>query len=154
MATETRVRRLKAQVHRLHGTKEMRAEQAKGEATEKALQAYYDAYDKFDDALSDYYAAKLMLMKVKNPDIFEMYLGLTKQAAKSKMLRQITRLKNSNLSNQLNVNRINKLKEAIKNNKNKAQKAKLRKVLGRLESWAKDLNYEERQGKTYYKAQG
>lgn len=154
MATETRVRRFKAQVQRLHGTKEMRATQAKGEATAEALQVYYDAYDKFDDALSEYYAAKLMLMKIKNPDIFEMYLGISKQAAKTKMLRQITRLKDSNLSNQLNVNRISLLKEQIKTSKNKAQKAQLRKKLGRLERWTKDLNYEERKGKTHYKAQG
>lgn len=152
MATETRVRRLKAQVHRLYGNKIMKAEQAKGKATPQALQDYYDAYDKFEDALGLYYTEKLMFLKLKYPDLFEMYLGLTKQEAMKKMLRQITRLKDSSLANGLNVNRINELKLAIKNNKNNAQRKKLKRTLSRLESWLKDVNYEERKGKTYYKA--
>lgn len=141
MATDARVRRLKAQVYRLHGAKEMRAKQISGLHTEKTLNEYYEAFEKFDDALSEYYAAKIMLMKIKNPDLFDLYLNFTKQEAKSKMLRQITKTKDSKLSHQLNVRRILELKKEIKETQNQDKKKYLKQKLTRMEAWAKDINY-------------
>ncbi len=125
--------------------------------TQEALEAYYSADDKLDDILDRYYADSIMFMQVNKPELYELYITLNKQSVKRKMLRQIVKQKQSRLSNELAVNRISSIKQELRSIKNKAQQknrvAYLKKTLARLEQWAKDLNYEERKGKTRYKAQ-
>lgn len=125
--------------------------------TEQALEDYYKAEDKLDEILDRYYADSIMFMKINKPELYDLYITLNKQSVKSKMLRNIIKKKQSALSNQLVVNRISDIKQelkAIKNPRLKSRKEYLTKTLSRLEAWAKDLNYEERKGKTYYKKKG
>jgi hypothetical protein len=125
--------------------------------TQEAVEAYYSADDKLDDILDRYYADSIMFMQINKPELYELYITLNKQSVKRKMLRQIVKQKQSRLSNELAVNRISSIKQELRSIKNKAQQknrvAYLKKTLARLEQWAKDLNYEERKGKTRYKAQ-
>lgn len=157
MATIGTLNRRKLQVKRLYGIREMKACAVQELKTQEAVEAYYSADDKLDDILDRYYADSIMFMQVNKPELYELYITLNKQTVKRKMLRQIVKQKQSRLSNELAVNRISSIKQELRSIKNKAQQknrvAYLKKTLARLEQWAKDLNYEERKGKTRYKAQ-
>lgn len=155
MATLGTVNRKRLQVKRLYGLREMKAAQYKELHTSEALQAYYDAEDKLADKLDEYYAASIMFMLNNKPELYELYMKLNKQKVKTRMLRQIVKQKESSLSNQLVINRISDLKQErkkiISNPKKKTRLKYVNSRLAILEAWAKDLNYEERKGKTVYK---
>lgn len=124
--------------------------------TQEALEQYYEADDKLSAKLDEYYSNSIMFMNINKPELYNLYIDLNKETVKARMLRQIVKKKESKLSCQQAVKRISDLKQELKtirNNPKKKIRADYIKVtLNRLELWAKDINYEERKGKTRYKA--
>lgn len=124
--------------------------------TQEALEQYYKADDKLSAKLDEYYSNSIMFMSINKPELYNLYIDLNKETVKARMLRQIVKKKESKLSCQQAVKRISDLKQELKtirnNPKKKTRADYVKTTLNRLELWAKDINYEERKGKTRYKA--
>ena len=153
MATIGELNKLKMQIKRLSSIRDMKALKLNDYGSKEALKDFYTAYDKLDDKLSEYFAASIMFMKVNKPELYDVYIELSKETVKFRMLRQITKEKKSDLSHKFVIDRINKLNKEQREIKDKTTpraKAKIRRIkntLIRLEAWAKDLNYEIKRDK-------
>lgn len=155
MATISVVNRRKQKVRQLYSIREMKASIVHQTHTQEDLQKYYDADDNLDLSLDKYYADSLMFMQVQKPELYNLYIDMSKESVKAKMLRQIVADKQKSISYQLTINRISNLKSELKNIKDKKRNRKkvsfIKRNINRLETWAKDLNYESKNGAIKYK---
>ena len=76
--------------------------------------AYWKASDELEDKLSEYYAASIMFLKVNSPELYEVYINLTKREVMDRMLNRLLKKKGFAISQQFAEKRIDELTEKIK----------------------------------------